>query len=580
MIADMGSSRSGARIGSGMTPTVGIAVAVLLTALVAQVVLAMQQMSVTVDEIMYIAAGYYHVETGDFRFNMTNTPLLKVVAAFPLLFLDLELPRTNADLAALSLTEQWQYSRDLLYANTVDADRILFLARIPIVVISVLLAIYVFRWSRELYGESGGLVSLFLFAFSPNMLAHSGLATHDVGLAAFMLISTYYFARYMREAGLRSLLLCGLFAGLALLTKSTAIFLAPAFAAYVLFRIWTGRETGVDLVPRLMSRIPTERPTLRKVAIALQAATVIAFVVVIVVNAGYGFQGTLRPWPLPGPFVEMVKVQAGTVAAQGNTYFAGQLYPNSAWFITPASWLIKTPIPFLIVTSVGLAISLSRWRELEDEVLILALVATLMLLFSVVVISGVGLRYALPALPLLHVLAGRVVALGTWRPRLAGAVGLGVALWYMAGTAGVYPHYLSYFNEFVGGPAHGYEYLSDSNVDWGQDLKALAAYMEEQDLDRVHLGYFGSADAEYHGIDYDYLPSVGLRPRGAGGQWWYDMTEPAEPIELEPGVYAISASLLASFGWMRNRFYDAYETFRGREPDDIVGYSILIFDLR
>jgi hypothetical protein len=104
--------------------------------------------------------------------------------------------------------------------------------------------------------------------------------------------------------------------------------------------------------------------------------------------------------------------------------------------------------------------------------------------------------------------------------------------------------------------------------------------MRERDLDRVKLGYFGSADADHYGIDYEYLPSVGLRPQEPGQQWWYELTEPVPPIQPEPGIYAISASLVASFGWMRHLFFDAYSTFRDREPDDLVGTSILIFDLR
>ena len=99
----------------------------------------MRQKSVTVDEIMYVAAGYYHLSTGDFRYNMTNPPFVKSLSALPLLALDVTLPPTDGAPEDWSLIEQWQYSREFMYDNTVDADTILFAARLPIVALSVLL---------------------------------------------------------------------------------------------------------------------------------------------------------------------------------------------------------------------------------------------------------------------------------------------------------------------------------------------------------------------------------------------------------------------------------------------------------
>src|SRR5206468_2193426 len=73
----------------------------------------------------------------------------------------------------------------------------------------------------------------------------------------------------------------------------------------------------------------------------------------------------------------------------------------------------------------------------------------------------------------------------------------------------VAPHQLAYFNELVGGPAEGYRYLSDSNVDWGQDLKGVKAYMEQQGLEMIYLSYFGSAPPSYYAIHYQNVPSPG-----------------------------------------------------------------------
>src|SRR5688572_33242559 len=98
---------------------------------------------------------------------------------------------------------------------------------------------------------------------------------------------------------------------------------------------------------------------------------------------------------------------------------------------------------------------------------------------------------------------------------------------YALALASVYPHTLTFFNVLVGGPRHGSEYLTDSNVDWGQGLKALKAWMTRHEVPRVNLAYFGSADPTYYGITYTELPAAtpGFRlPNGRLG--WTPPTLP------------------------------------------------------
>ncbi len=45
-------------------------------------------------------------------------------------------------------------------------------------------------------------------------------------------------------------------------------------------------------------------------------------------------------------------------------------------------------------------------------------------------------------------------------------------------TVSVYPHFTAFFNQAAGGPAQGANYLVDSSLDWGQDLKKLKTYMD------------------------------------------------------------------------------------------------------
>jgi hypothetical protein len=129
------------------------------------------------------------------------------------------------------------------------------------------------------------------------------------------------------------------------------------------------------------------------------------------------------------------------------------------------------------------------------------------------------------------------------------------------------PHQLAYFNEVAGGPVNGSKYLADSNLDWGQDLPALKAYMDREGIPAVYLSYFGTARLEAHGIRYQPLPGFG-RVGPPGGE--------AIPADSPRHVVAVSANNLLgvylddpqTFAWLRNR-----------TPTAVLGGSIYIFDL-
>jgi hypothetical protein len=135
-----------------------------------------------------------------------------------------------------------------------------------------------------------------------------------------------------------------------------------------------------------------------------------------------------------------------------------------------------------------------------------------------------------------------------------------LCLWSLVASAQIYPHYLAYFNELVGGPDNGHKYLVDSNLDWGQGLKGLRAYMDRSEMQEIHLAYFGSAHPDYYGIQALPLPMQ-------------------EPADLESGsseVCAISTTYLQS-GYLGD--VDAYSWLRERKPFDKVGYSIFLYRL-
>jgi len=141
--------------------------------------------------------------------------------------------------------------------------------------------------------------------------------------------------------------------------------------------------------------------------------------------------------------------------------------------------------------------------------------------------------------------------------------------WLALGTFLIYPHFLAYFNVIGGGPQNGWRILVDSNIDWGQDLKGLKAWMSVREVDRVRLSWFGSAYPEAYGIAYDLLPGV---PHGYL-EW---KQPPFDPNRPEPGVYVISVTNLVGAVLPD---HDLYAWFRARPPDAKIGYSLFIYEV-
>jgi hypothetical protein len=578
----------------------------LLLVFASLAVSSLRRKAVTVDEIAYVAAGYYHWKTGDFDYNSTNPPLLKLLCGLPLLALDLDLPAREGDPAGWGEIRQWQYAREFLYSNRVDADTILLLARLPVVALGVLLGLGVFLWARQLYGGKSALVALFLYALCPNVLAHARLATQDLGVAAFAFASAWALWAFFRSPSFLRILACGLSVAAASLSKTSATVLIPIGVAYTTLLLVRSKEAGIWTNLAIVRRVPEGRPRIRQFVSLGVAAAAVAGIFLLGLNAGYAFEGSFRPLsetippdrlcqrlgvesgslrgivgalldlpsPVPEPFLRLLKFQVGRVQRGASMYMAGELSSTGWWTMMPFAFAIKTPIPLLLLAAAS-SWKLLRRRDVAHGEWLLAIAAgTVLALFTALRSVGIGLRYVLPMFPFLHVLASGVAREGSLRSRWR-RVALGVLLlWQAIGTLRIHPDYLAHFNEFVGGPSNGYRYLVDSNLDWGQDLKALKEYLDRNGIPRIRLAYFGSADASYYGIDYEYLPSVGLTPKGPGARWWYETDESSlPPLDPSRGPIAVSATLLVGV------FYPGYYApLLDRRPRAQIGHSILVYD--
>jgi hypothetical protein len=236
------------------------------------------------------------------------------------------------------------------------------------------------------------------------------------------------------------------------------------------------------------------------------------------------------------------------------------------WDYFLVAFLLKTPTGSLFLIGAALAVAF-WWKPLQvREILFLLIPAILFFAALTRVKVNIGLRYALPVYPLLYVFASRVATLrfrSAWAVPALVCVPLALTAF---STLRVAPHQLAYFNELAGGPGRGYRYLSDSNIDWGQDLKGLQAYMARKHLPMIYLAYFGMGSPEAFGIHYQYVSGFG----SAGP------TPELVPLGAEREMLAISVNELQSV-FVGDR--DRYRWLKARKPVAKIGYSIYVYDL-
>ena len=178
---------------------------------------------------------------------------------------------------------------------------------------------------------------------------------------------------------------------------------------------------------------------------------------------------------------------------------------------------------------------------------------------------NIGLRHILPIYPFVLLVAGKTVAhLWTSRHKILHIVLGALCLFQIEETAFVYPHYVAFFNQSVGGPRNGYKWLADSNIDWGQDLKPLKKWMDNNRIQFINLSYFGHADPAYYGINCAYLPPT---PFFAEGR---------DTAPRLPGYVAISVQNLLGLSMDPPRS-DLYRKLLESEPVAVIGYSIRVY---
>jgi len=571
--------------------------------------------STTFDEIAHLAAGISVLKTGNYG-AMPETPhLVHLWAAAPIVLAEFNFP--EPDHPDWWRSDQWPLGRRLFYECGNDPQSILIRGRAMIALLSTALGLVVWLWSRRLFGQVGGIISLILYAFSPTILAHGRLITTDLAAGLFFLIAVTALWRVLHRVSPASVALSALAVSGLLLTKMSGLIILPIAGVLVLVRLISNRPTEL-----VWSRTRQIRPRRTQLGVWLVTGLVHVVICVLLIRTAYGFQYAVikeaDPDGASGPSRVMFKWdeqlrglgKTGTViswlrdqrvvpesylmglaftlrrAQVRPAFLNGQSSVRGWWYFFPYCFAVKTPLPLLGILLVAVLVALrplarSRngdktsqrgWQSLVDGVYRTAPLWALFVVywfFAITSSLNIGHRHIVPVYPVLFIFAGGASAwLRPVHPAKRVVVPVLVVL-FIGSSLLTCPHYLAYFNMLVGGPANGYKHLVDSSLDWGQDLPGLRRWLDRHGPQRsgvapaagtlaLYLSYFGASRPDAYGIDAIALP--------------IDERAPAQSLRrLTGGIYCISATNLQQVYSLREcrwtRAFEAvYLELRSRLP--------------
>jgi hypothetical protein len=371
--------------------------------------------------------------------------------------------------------------------------------------------------------------------------------------------------RFLDAPGPVNILTTGFCAGLALLSKLTAallpfVIITSLAVALLSNECRNGKHTRLRYV----------NGTLAALAIAL-----------LILNVGYGFDRTLLPlstheWksglfntvkyspfgkipiPMPYLYLDVFDLQLQKKSGSLFVFFLNGELSRRGW--ASYYWialLVKTPIPLLLGCAAALFGTFRKNASLSERLLWIP-PAAFMGVFSLFVKMDMGIRYLLPIVPFLVVLAAgamsRFASKRGWRT----AAVVVLCLWYTSSIFRTFGNGLAYFNEFAGGPAGGHRYVLESNLDWGQNLIRLRNYFDEKQYHwAIYVDDYGLVPPQIYGINAFGIPCVPVR-----------------------GTVAVSVNYLYGVGPIREPTKECYDWLKSYKPEKIIGNAIYVYNTR
>jgi 4-amino-4-deoxy-L-arabinose transferase-like glycosyltransferase len=534
------------------------------------------QKSLTNDEKYHIPAGYYHLAFGDFHLNPEHPPLIKMVAAVPLLFLRPAAPSPTLNPNENPVLQGHDAFQAFWDANPEKFESIAFWARVPMIALTLLFGIVLFAYTRYLAGGLAAALAVLMFSFEPTILAHGRIVQTDAPAAFAYLLFFFTWQRLIDRSSLRRACEFGLAAGFALVVKFSLLVILPVFVASLIVLGW--RQYSSD-------------HRWHDLGLKLGAAVL---AVLLLVNLAYYFNRqpllpanrdlVAQEWPsavsafdvlskivpstyLFGIFVLKIHNDWGH-----NASLLGDYSRTGWWYYFPVAYALKTSVPFLLISLVSWI--WAGWRLLRHRETMLFLPLFALALYLTICVNSrinIGVRHFLPMFPFFFLLSGIFLSrmLQSKHKRIATAVAVVLCSWMAIEAIRAFPNYVPYMNQFAFSQPH-WRYLSDSNVEWGDDTGELARYLRARGETKVRAALLGGwMSRTQYGVDYVNVLVVD------------------QPVE-QTRYIALGASFLngSTVPLIRNQRgepiteqqrHDFFTAYRDRIPEAVFGNSIYLF---
>jgi hypothetical protein len=528
-----------------------VAVALLLAMMALLSGGAARRESVTVDEVAHIGAGLSYLQRLDMRMNEEHPPLPKALAAIPLV-----LRRVHADYSHVSWTfsnkmfnaflGEWVFGHWVIMRWN-DPHATLFWARVPMLLLTLLLGLAIYVDGSRLGDSWGGLLCLCAYVSLPAFLAFGPLVITDIAIALFWVLAVWQLPEMWHSPSRWTVIKFGLALAGAFLSKFSSGLLFFVFVAVALsLRCRRVPEQPTDKAALLAWR----RRAWRNMANATFWAALFVYVVYFVLswNEPTDSFNIIPHFPaspllrrLLMPLWKYLRGLLGFAfsAASRPTYILGHAYSHGVWFYFPVLFVLKSPLAFLLLLllAVAIAIFLKRRSGGQPSGQLSAIPSGMELHWRAVWVSlvvfvtacmlnrlDISIRHFSVALAVATLLLAPLPRMleslqrSNWRGAGAGKwVTIGLAAASLVTAVRAYPNYFPFLNVLsMGRPA--YLLVNDSNLDWNQSLPEVEKFVRQRGLNQILLDEYGFSEPTV------YVPEAQLwrcqEPSPAdGGRW-------------------------------------------------------------
>ena len=527
---------------------------------------------ITADEPSHLLSSYLYWRGADRLPPSDMPPLIKLVAGWVPRLFSLPVP---PDLGKPGDTRhEWWVSMRISDRLDQRSLRTLFFAsRLPLLIFPMAVGLLLWRWARELFGPAVALVLTLMFALEPTARAHGRLFKNDLAATFGYLLFWFCIWRFWRSPNWKTGAWVGVATLVGILAKLSLLILLVLAPAIVLVRFLLWKQASLRLTLACLA-----------LSLAIPYAGAVAAYQFEVQRVRRNELSVLSHHPsFPYAFTTVSHVfrllpvptnlWRGTVSLMfsngdgSQVYLLGRVWPSGHPLYFLVALAVKAPVALQVLVAAGLGFVIEGlWRRrFREPDLFWILPGFLYIALASLSKLQLGIRLILPALPFGLLIAGAAVE-WLWNDRrkflLLASMG-----WLAVVSLRTYPHGLSFFNEWVGGADHGLEYLADSNLDWGQSLPDLAAYVKANNIRKFKISYFGGDNVRNY---FSEEQAEIIAPP------WTDRWVTASPLAPEPGIYAISASLLPGY-WFKPQYRNYYSAFWTMTPIARVGNSIYVY---